>query len=119
MARTPRANAHESRAKRMGKQSSTDPVRAAARLCGETWGRIARRCAALASVIFVGTNLAASARAQTQATTLPLILPSATAFDAAGQSLLRRDGQPRRAQGYAGRNYYNGCGQRRARLFRR
>ncbi len=68
----------------MGKQSSTDPMRAATRLCGEACGRIARHCAPLASLIFVAACLAASARAQTQATTLPLMLPSATAFDAAG-----------------------------------
>ena len=34
--------------------------------------------------MFFATSLATSARAQTQATTLPLMLPSATAFDAAG-----------------------------------
>jgi sugar lactone lactonase YvrE len=38
----------------------------------------------LGLLIFFATNLATSARAQTQATTLPLLLPSATAFDAAG-----------------------------------
>ncbi len=38
----------------------------------------------LASLIFFAASLATSARAQTQATTLPLMLPSATAFDAAG-----------------------------------
>ncbi len=68
----------------MGKQSSTNPMRAATRLYGETCGRIAHRSVPLASSIFVAACLAASARAQTQATTLPLMLPSATAFDAAG-----------------------------------
>src|SRR5208283_2512750 len=68
----------------MGKQSSTNPMRAATRLFCETCGGIARRCAVLGLLIFFATNLATSARAQTQATTLPLLLPSATAFDAAG-----------------------------------
>ena len=47
-------------------------------------GRIARRCASLVWLIFFATNLATIARAQTQATTLPLMIPSATVFDAAG-----------------------------------
>ena len=47
-------------------------------------GRIARRSAVLGLAMFFATSLATSARAQTQATTLPLMLPSATAFDAAG-----------------------------------
>jgi sugar lactone lactonase YvrE len=68
----------------MGKQSNSDPMRAAASLSCETYGRIARRCISLGLAIFFATNLATSARAQTQATTLPLMLPSAIVFDAAG-----------------------------------
>jgi sugar lactone lactonase YvrE len=68
----------------MGKQSNPNPMRQAERLSGETCGRIARRCISLGLAIFFATNLATSARAQTQATTLPLLLPSATVFDAAG-----------------------------------
>ena len=68
----------------MGKQSNPNPMRQAVRLSGETCGRIARRCISLGLAIFFATNLATSARAQTQATTLPLMLPSATVFDAAG-----------------------------------
>jgi sugar lactone lactonase YvrE len=43
-----------------------------------------RRCVPLGLLIFFAASLATSARAQTQATTLPLMLPSATVFDAAG-----------------------------------
>jgi sugar lactone lactonase YvrE len=68
----------------MGKQSNPNPMRQAVRLSGETCGRIARRCISLGLAIFFATNLATSARAQTQATTLPLMLPSAIVFDAAG-----------------------------------
>jgi sugar lactone lactonase YvrE len=68
----------------MGKQSSTHPMRQAVRLRGETCGIIARRCISLGLAIFFATNLATIARAQTQATTLPLMLPSAIVFDAAG-----------------------------------
>jgi sugar lactone lactonase YvrE len=68
----------------MGKQSNSDPMRAAASLSCETYGRIARCCISLGLVIFFATSLATSGRAQTQATTLPLMLPSAIVFDAAG-----------------------------------
>jgi len=68
----------------MGKQSNSDPVRRSASLSCETYGRIVRRCASLVWLIFFATNLATIARAQTQATTLPLMIPSATVFDAAG-----------------------------------
>jgi sugar lactone lactonase YvrE len=68
----------------MGKQSNPNPMRQAVRLSGETCGRIARRCVSAGLLIFFATGLATSARAQTQATTLPLLLPSATVFDAAG-----------------------------------
>lgn len=68
----------------MGKQSNSDPMRRSASLTCETYGRIVRRCASLVWLIFFATNLATIARAQTQATTLPLMIPSATVFDAAG-----------------------------------
>ena len=103
----------------MGKQSSTDPMRAATRLCGETCGRIARRCAPLASLIFVAACLATSARAQTQATTLPLMLPSATAFDAAGNLYFAETGNHVVRKVTSGRNYHHGRGQRRAGICRR
>jgi len=56
----------------------------AARLCGETSGRIARVCVGLGLAACIAIGLAVPARAQTQATTLPLMLPSAAAFDAQG-----------------------------------
>jgi sugar lactone lactonase YvrE len=59
-------------------------MRKSARLSCETYGGIARRCISLGLVIFFAANLATSARAQTQATTLPLMLPSSIVFDAAG-----------------------------------
>jgi sugar lactone lactonase YvrE len=62
-------------------------MRAATRLCAETCGNRARLCAELGAILFamgLPIVLATAARAQTQATTLPLMLPSATAFDAAG-----------------------------------
>ena len=59
-------------------------MRGPTRLCGETSGRIVRRCAVLGLAIFFATSLATPARAQTQATALPLLLPSAVAFDAQG-----------------------------------
>ena len=71
----------------MGKPSNSDPMRAATRLCAETCGNRARLCAELGAILFamgLPIVLATAARAQTQATTLPLMLPSATAFDAAG-----------------------------------
>ena len=76
----------------MGKQSSSDPVRAAARPLAEGCGNRARLCAAFGSwfgsatcgAILLAIGFATAARAQTQATTLPLLLPSATAFDAQG-----------------------------------
>jgi sugar lactone lactonase YvrE len=76
----------------MGKQSSTDPMRAAASLSCETYGGIVRRCISLGASIALAIccaigltiSLATTARAQTQATTLPLMLPSTTAFDAQG-----------------------------------
>src|SRR5664279_3463636 len=68
----------------MGKQSNSDPMRRSARLSCETYGGIAHRCVSLGLLIFFAINLATSARAQTQATTLPLLLPSSIVFDAAG-----------------------------------
>ena len=68
----------------MGKQSSTNPMRAATRLSCETYGRIVRRRIQLASLIFFAASLATTARAQTQATTIPLLLPAAAAFDTHG-----------------------------------
>jgi len=76
----------------MGKQSSTDPMRATASLSCETYGRVVRRCISLGASIALAIccamgltiSLATTARAQTQATTLPLMLPSATVFDAQG-----------------------------------
>jgi sugar lactone lactonase YvrE len=72
----------------MGKQSRTNPERAAEPPFAERWGKTARLCAGLgfAACVAIGIcgGLTNSARAQTQATTLPLLLPSATAFDAQG-----------------------------------
>ncbi len=76
----------------MGKQSSPNPTHKPAGLPGETCGDAAhrpvahrmRRCAVLGPLIFFASSLAASARAQTQATALPLMLPAATVFDAQG-----------------------------------
>jgi sugar lactone lactonase YvrE len=72
----------------MGKQSRTNPERAAARPNDERWGKTARLCAWLGlgvcAAIAICGGLTTSAHAQTQATTLPLLIPSATAFDAQG-----------------------------------
>src|ERR1035437_1595515 len=68
----------------MGKQSNPNPMRQVVPLSGETCGRIAGRCVSAGLLIFFASSLATSARAQTQATTLPLLLPSASVFDAAG-----------------------------------
>ena len=68
----------------MGKPSSTNPERAAARPNDERWGKTARLCAAFGRIASFALFFATSVRAQTQATTLPLILPSAAAFDTEG-----------------------------------
>jgi len=68
----------------MGKPSSTNPVRAAARPFAERWGKLARLCVGLGLAACVAIGSATPARAQTQATTLPLLLPSAVVFDAQG-----------------------------------
>ena len=72
----------------MGKQSRTNPERAAARPKDERWGKTARLCAglclAIGAVIWLPWGITTSAHAQTQATTIPLILPSAAAFDVQG-----------------------------------
>ena len=67
-------------------------MRATASLSCETYGRVVRRCISLGASIALAIccamgltiSLATTARAQTQATTLPLMLPSATVFDAQG-----------------------------------
>jgi sugar lactone lactonase YvrE len=64
----------------MRKQSNFDPVRRLARLFAET----RRRAVSLCVVIFFTASLASIARAQTQATSIPLMLPAATAFDTTG-----------------------------------
>jgi sugar lactone lactonase YvrE len=72
----------------MGKPSRTNPERAAARPNEERWGKLARLCARLGLAAFAAIGicggLTTSTRAQTQATTLPLLLPSAAAFDTQG-----------------------------------
>jgi sugar lactone lactonase YvrE len=67
-------------------------MRAAAHLFCETYGGIVRRCISLGASIALAIccamgltiSLATTARAQTQATTLPLMLPSSIVFDAQG-----------------------------------
>jgi sugar lactone lactonase YvrE len=66
--------------KRMGKLSSTNPMRESARLPRETRGNLAR----LIVAAVVATCLACPARTQTQTALLPLVLPSALVFDAQG-----------------------------------
>ena len=72
----------------MGKPSSTNPERVAARPNDERWGKTARLCAGLGlaacAAMGLSWGITTSARAQTQATTLPLLIPSAAAFDAQG-----------------------------------
>jgi len=86
--RIKRKNEHEARAKkRMGKPSNTNPMRGPERPFAESCGNRARLCAELGAIVFAMGLLigfATSARAQTQATTLPLLLPSSVVFDAAG-----------------------------------
>lgn len=82
--RCSRQNVHQVRAKRMGKPSCTNPERAATRPFAQRRGGIARLCAGLGLTACAAIGLTASACAQTQATTLPLLLPSAAAFDAQG-----------------------------------
>jgi sugar lactone lactonase YvrE len=64
----------------MGKPSNTNPMRVSARPTGEILYRLARLCLLLG---LMGT-VATLAGAQTQTTTLPLVLPSAIVFDAQG-----------------------------------
>ena len=68
----------------MGKQSNSNPMRELVRLVAETRQTFARLCLWFGMAIFVAASLAPMARAQAQATTLPLMLPAATVFDAAG-----------------------------------
>ena len=72
----------------MGKQSRTNPERVAATPFAESCGKLARLCEGLGLAAFATIGLAGGfttcARAQTQATTLPLLLPAAAAYDAAG-----------------------------------
>jgi len=71
----------------MGKPSNTNPMRGPERPFAESCGNRARLCAELGAIVFAMGLLigfATSARAQTQATTLPLLLPSSVVFDAAG-----------------------------------
>ncbi|MGP8259944.1 MAG: Ig-like domain repeat protein [Acidobacteriaceae bacterium] len=80
----------------MGKPSRTNPERAAARPFAERWGKNARLCAGLglaacAAIGLLG-GLATPACGQTQATTLPLLLPAAVAFDAAGNLYIAETG---------------------------
>jgi sugar lactone lactonase YvrE len=64
----------------MGKPSNTNPMRVSARPPGEILYRLARLCLVLGLMGAVATL----AGAQTQTTTLPLVLPSAIVFDAQG-----------------------------------
>lgn len=71
----------------MGKPSSTNPMRGPERPLAESYGNRARLCAELGAIFFAMGLLigfATAARAQTQATTLPLLLPSSVVFDAQG-----------------------------------
>ena len=72
----------------MGKQSCPNPERAATRPTAERRGKTVRMCVGLglAACVAIGLvgGLTTSASAQTQATTLPLLLPSAAVFDAQG-----------------------------------
>lgn len=64
----------------MGKSSNPDAIRSVVRLLMEWCSKSVR----LWAVIAMALGLAAPVVAQTQATTLPLLLPSAVAFDAQG-----------------------------------
>jgi sugar lactone lactonase YvrE len=64
----------------MGKPSNTNPMRASVRPPGETLYRLARLCV----LLVLASALATLARAQTQPTLPPLVLPSAIVFDAQG-----------------------------------
>lgn len=64
----------------MGTQSTTTPIRVRAR----PFQAICERIARYGAVIGLALILNAPVRAQTQATTLPLVLPAAIAFDAQG-----------------------------------
>jgi len=68
----------------MGKQSRTNPMRAAGSLVGAIRGGIAHHFMWLAASVAIGfvVGLTTSLCAQTQATTLPLLLPLAAAYDA-------------------------------------
>jgi len=60
----------------MGKPSSTNPERAAVRPFADRWGKTARVCVGLGWVICAAIGLlTTTVWAQTQATTLPLLLP--------------------------------------------
>ena len=64
----------------MGKPSNTNPMREPVRHPGETLGNIERLCVA----VCLATGFSTPLLAQTQAATLPLVLPSAIVFDARG-----------------------------------
>ena len=64
----------------MGKLSNTNPMRESARLFIETLGDLARLC--LSMILLLASSLASATYAQAQAVQLPLLLPSAIAFDA-------------------------------------
>ena len=68
----------------MGKQSGTNPVRVAGGPYAVRRGRVVRVCAWLGLAVWVAIGTVNAARAQTQATALPLMIPSATTFDVQG-----------------------------------
>jgi len=68
----------------MGKPSTTNPMRERVRCLTESVSRITTLCMALFVAAFIVAFAGIAARAQTQAITLPLVLPGPIVFDAQG-----------------------------------